>query len=647
MRQKVGERRDWTRASWHNLVVDTADLLLQMLVAGPTREDLDRWLTQAQAGDVSETQRGALVRYHALAVQLQGQMVHLASREAELAALNQTAIDLNEIRDVDEILTAIVNRARLLLRADMTYLSLNDEQQEASYMKVTSGALTPEFRRLRLPLGTGLLGLVAQDGQPYFTENYQSDARFVHQGYIDQAVAAEQIHAILGVPLRVRGQVIGTLLAVHRRVRPFSPSEVALLGAFAAHAAVALESARLLSDARMTLDALDAANARLRQQNYEVQQAALAHDRLTGVLTEDGNLDRVRDVLQEALCAPVQIYDDLDYTRTTTAPDGPSIDENAVRIPIQSPRCTQVDARTWVASARADGEHLGSVVLVRDEVLSESERRTVERAAEVVAVILLLKRTEIEAESKIRGELLTDILQRDDHDASRLGGLARRLGVDLDAEFSIAVARSENQDREMKLVRDASLLAREMNGLGAVHRGAIVILAPCAPTELGRAVSGRYAGATVGVASCGNGIHDVRRAWGEAEQTLRALEALGRRGDVSDMTGLGLAGLLLGHNGEREVGQFMERTLAPILEHEGKRGTELVETLQVWFETGGAVGETAARMHVHPNTVGQRLDRVGKLLGPSWRNPDRRVGVQVALAILRLQKHGFRPTEEP
>ena len=70
----------------------------------------------------------------------------------------------------------------------MTYLSLNDETEGASYMKVTDGALTPEFRSLRLPLGTGLLGLVAQTGAPYFTEDYQSDERFVHRGYIDEAV---------------------------------------------------------------------------------------------------------------------------------------------------------------------------------------------------------------------------------------------------------------------------------------------------------------------------------------------------------------------------------------------------------------------------------------------------------------------------
>lgn len=169
-----------------------------------------------------------------MALRIRELLARRQSREAELRALYETASDLTAIRDVDEILSAIVRRARQLLGADMTYLSLNDETEGASYMKVTDGALTPEFRSLRLPLGTGLLGLVAQTGAPYFTEDYQRDERFVHRGCIDEAVAGERIRAILGVPLVLGGRVIGALLAVHRSVRPFPASEVTLQTSFAA-----------------------------------------------------------------------------------------------------------------------------------------------------------------------------------------------------------------------------------------------------------------------------------------------------------------------------------------------------------------------------------------------------------------------------
>ncbi len=47
--------------------------------------------------------------------------------------------------------------------------------------------------------------------------------------------------------------------------------------------------------------------------------------------------------------------------------------------------------------------------------------------------------------------------------------------------------------------------------------------------------------------------------------------------------------------------------------------------------------ETAGRLHIHANTVTQRLDRVGRLLGVEWRAPARRLDVQLALQMLRLR----------
>ncbi len=183
-----------------------ARTLLDLLYDEAPRADFDRLVEEA--GDDPEARRS-----YDVALRLRELIARQRSREAELSALYDTASDLTAIRDVNAILSAIVRRARQLLKADMTYLSLNDEGEGASYMKVTDGALSAEFRTLRLPLGTGLLGLVAQTGAPYFTSDYQHDERFVHRRFVDDAVADEGIRAILGVPLVVEGRGIGALLA--------------------------------------------------------------------------------------------------------------------------------------------------------------------------------------------------------------------------------------------------------------------------------------------------------------------------------------------------------------------------------------------------------------------------------------------------
>ena len=40
---------------------------------------------------------------------------------------------------------------------------------------------------------------------------------------------------------------------------------------------------------------------------------------------------------------------------------------------------------------------------------------------------------------------------------------------------------------------------------------------------------------------------------------------------------------------------------------------------------------------MHPNTVAQRLDRIGTLLGEDWRDPSRGLDVQLALRLCRLR----------
>ena len=139
-----------------------------------------------------------LRRQHDVALRLRELIARQRAREAELSALYETAGDLTAIRDVDAILAAIVRRARQLLRRRHDLPVAERRGRRRVVHEGHRRGPAQEFRTLRLPLGTGLLGLVAQTGAPYFTEDYQADERFVHRGYIDEAVAGERIRAILG-----------------------------------------------------------------------------------------------------------------------------------------------------------------------------------------------------------------------------------------------------------------------------------------------------------------------------------------------------------------------------------------------------------------------------------------------------------------
>ena len=560
-------------------------------------------------------------------------MARQRSREAELTALYETARDLTAIRDLDAILAAIVRRARQLLGADMTYLSLNDEAEGASYMKVTDGALTPEFRELRLPLGTGLLGLVAQAGAPYFTEDYQADERFVHRDYIDTAVAGEQIRAILGVPLTVEGTVIGALLAVHRTVRPFPAGEVALLTSFAAHAAVALENARLFEQASTAVADADEANAELRARSEATERAAQAHDRLTDVLLHGGGVVEVADVLAEVLGGRLAVYDE--EGRLLAGEDHPAPGD-AVERARTSGRSVQA-GDSWVAVAAAGEEHLGTLVLRARRPWTGPSGAPSSAAPWSRRWCSSSDASEAEAESRVRGELLADLLEGRDLDATRLRERARQQGADLDGELAIAVA--EHGD-EQPGARVAAVLARELHGLGGVIEGQVVVLAPggatrvwvssCAPVSTGpRSGSPPPPGTPTGSAAPGARLDSALAA-------LRPARARGR----GERPGRPRAGPVAARQ-QRAPRSSRSSSTRPW----ARSWPTTASGTPGWprpSRPGSTPGEPSGRPRTGCTSTRTRStsgwSRVSQLLGQTWREPGRKLDVQLALQMVRLRK---------
>jgi DNA-binding PucR family transcriptional regulator len=70
-----------------------------------------------------------------------------------------------------------------------------------------------------------------------------------------------------------------------------------------------------------------------------------------------------------------------------------------------------------------------------------------------------------------------------------------------------------------------------------------------------------------------------------------------------------------------------------VLDYDAKRRTDLIGTLQAYFRAGGSPARAAEALGVHVNTVTQRLERVGRLLGKDWSSPERALEVQLALRL--------------
>ena len=273
--------------------------------------------------------------------------------------------------------------------------------------------------------------------------------------------------------------------------------------------------------------------------------------------------------------------------------------------------------------------------------MGPADRRTLERAAVVAALVVLFDRSEAEAEDRVRGEVLDDLLTASRRHPTTVRERGLRHGADLDDPHAVLVARVPHADR-LRATAVATRIAAAEGGLAGRHDGDVVLILPGDDAlALARQVHERLTDpgvvVTLGVVGPVSGVDAYAGAWAEARQCVVALLALGRAGEVADPAGLGLTRLLLGTTGPDELAAFLERTLGPVRDYDDRRGTDLVGTLEAWYAGGGGVAGAGRRLHVHPNTVTQRLDRVGQLLGEGWRDPERGLEVRLALRLVRLQ----------
>jgi hypothetical protein len=599
-------------------------------------------LIQARAAGLTGDALAELEEAKIAALRVRAILERRRRREEELSGLFDTANDLAGLRDLDAVLRAIVHRARTLLGADLAYMTLHDEDAGDTYMRATDGSISAWFQALRLPMGAGLGGLVAQTGAPYATADYGADPRFRHTGEIDQGVKEEGLVAILGVPMRLGPKVVGVLFAGNRSARPFAPEEVSLLGSLAAHAAVAIDTARLLAETREALAELSTANTLIRDHSDAVERAAAAHDRLTSLVLLGGGVEDVAAAVADVIGESLLVLD-ADGRHLTAvgelAEPPPGEIAEAVAASRTSRRCVH-RGQWWLATVVAGTEDLGALVWQPGHEPNEADQQILERAAQVTALLLLFKRSVADAEGRVRGDLLDELVAHAVRDADGVRTRAARLGVALDTPHVLVVVADEGPLRQ-RAASWAMSHASANAGLATSRERRLVFLLP--GTDAGAAARviardlGRVLGRpiTAGAAGPTSSAEEVTIAYRDANRALAAMAALGRIGEGASTAELGFVGLLLGEG--RDVDGYLADTIGPVLDYDARRGTALVATLEAYFGCGGSLARAAELLHVHVNTVTQRLERVAQLLGPDWQKPDRALEVQLALRLHRLR----------
>jgi K+-sensing histidine kinase KdpD len=131
--------------------------------------------------------------------------------------------------EIDELLEVLLPRIRTILGADTCAVLLLDEDRQDLVARAAVG----------IPLGRGFAGRVAAEGRPVILDDVD------HADVLNPILREKGIKSLLGIPLVVRGDVMGVLHVGSLTPRIFTEEDTELLQFVAERVAVAIERARL------------------------------------------------------------------------------------------------------------------------------------------------------------------------------------------------------------------------------------------------------------------------------------------------------------------------------------------------------------------------------------------------------------------
>lgn len=157
----------------------------------------------------------------------------LAAELTKFRALYEVAVAMTANRSLDENLSLVVEKSKDLLQGDTSYIALRDEEQGHVYMHTLAGIRTDAFKKLKIPLGKGLGGRVADSGTGLIVDDYfKETAPLLHD-----VVRKEGLISGVAVPIQMGDTNLGVLYVFNRAKTSFSRSDLetlALLGNLAA-----------------------------------------------------------------------------------------------------------------------------------------------------------------------------------------------------------------------------------------------------------------------------------------------------------------------------------------------------------------------------------------------------------------------------
>lgn len=553
---------------------------------------------------------------------------------------------INSSLDLDEVLEKIMKNAlKIIPVAQGGYLLLYDKEKERLIPKAPVG-FNDLIYNFQVKIGESITGGVFKDGIGKIFKSEEEVEEEMRRNHISE----QNFHSIttatgnlgfptslIAVPISVADKRIG-VMTIHQwhGKKAFNEHDLLLLQAFAEQAVIAIQNAQYYADANDRINEITKLSKQLEERNALLQKRYEVHETLTNLSLENKGLETIIDEFNQMIAMPVFFYNFIEnkiyFPKENQTLDFTTDELKKFFAKDKMPKYVEKHdssvERYYLFPVYNGHIFLGCFMIPVKEAISESDRMTLEHGSSILAMELIKKQTVMEYFYKKTNEQFRELLNYKNEE--HLKSLSNEFGMDLYAYWYIVILEipsyNDLQQLELDIHQLVLKIKKEITVKGKMIFGVqnrIYILSHLEKPEYIEKVqerlshlqsewnnheNNRFIG---GISHVYKGLAHIRTCYDEANDTIHYLAGRNRF-EIMQYEKIGLNRLFL-HQQPHIVEQFIDEMFSPLSDGE-RTNNELEKTILTYVKTNRSVKETAKKLHIHPNTLYQRLNKIENLL---------------------------------
>lgn len=550
--------------------------------------------------------------------------------------------------DLEDVFSNILTHTLdVITNADYGTLWLFDEARGKIICKASEGYRFEEIQQMEFDLGEGPVGHAFAVGDPVLitdpntieNEKVKRISEENKQRWGRRVEDITNVRSVIAYPIGVDGRIECVMyLGQMHSEQLLTERDLWLLQIFTAQVGIAIRNAKQFSSIRDLNDKL-------------VQRDAI-HARLTDLSVRNMGTEKMVEELSRMAGQPL-VFADLLMNEMIPAsaclPSGTTFNTLLERIQREG----QGKSIEWHPASdvmlypiRSGSVVLGCLIAHSTHTMDRLSELAIEQGSVLLALERVQKQNVLAFYYKNQRDLFEELIHA--NDPAVLNEKVEALGIRNIGGFAVAMLQvtdcSDPQELEAHIFRVIAELRSSASGLIQTVFGwqnkVIALAGVTGPSEFSL-VEKKLEELLIhrsdlttdhklhgGIGSFVQRTGEIEQSYREAEIALTNPLAGHRNRQLVRYTDIGISRLFTSRNTE-EVSKFLTDIFDPLREADHAEGT-LEQTLLAYFACNRSVGEAANRLHIHINTLYQRLKKIEETLGLSLKNTEDALQLQLA-----------------